>query len=50
MLQALVEDGQIVARGSDGEKRLAEGMPAEGHEERSVFWFLASGEKRWYQM
>ena len=57
MLQALREDGQIAARvvdaaggGAAGAGRASEDGPAEECEEKLTFWFLAGGERRWYQV
>ena len=57
MLQALREDGQIAARVADavgggvgGARRAAEDGPADEREEKLTFWFLAGGERRWYQV
>ena len=58
MLQALLEDGQIVARaGDEVAARRLEGAglglglgPADEREEKCTFWFLAKGQRRWYQV
>ncbi|KAH9912240.1 uncharacterized protein BXZ73DRAFT_107525 [Epithele typhae] len=51
VLQALLEEGQIAARVAEGTRTPFEGgIPADEQEEKFICWFLADGERRWYQL